>query len=567
MSDEKTSQLPDAATLDGTELVGIVQGGVNVQTTTAYVANVINDRSYVQIGAFANGGGEQGVAIGFYAGAFGPNPIAIGNSAYAVGLNPIAVGYRADATNTGAIALGTSSAAHSTYAIAIGGHASSNGTYAIAMGGYASAEARCIAIGAYSKGWDNFSIAIGANSKAYGNYAIAVGYHAQSQSSGSITIGSYTYAQFKSVALGYRSHCSGEYAVCIGNFSECLATYCVAIGTGTYAVGTGSVAVGPYSGASSTKAISLGAYSHARAAYAVSIGAHSNAGAAHSFALGSFANTTYAYSMVIGSSTTDRVVGSLVIGGFPTEFALHPCEHYQKFIGATVPAASAVAVMDAIGVDSAIGIVTATPGSAGNSYFLATTNPGVSNTLGTSWDGTTLTILLGTDSDGNLDNTQNTLGNIASLFPTHGFTFSIEGPSDDVVVALIDVQFADGLDNTPGVLLTADGNSPGSTNQLALWSGSVATLTGRVTAAGTNIFTSSDDTACWVLTPLMVYRVDDGTYNFVGSPTFTMENNTAGASEWAAPELAISDGFLEVAVVNTTEAVNWMAHFKFESSQ
>ena len=566
MSDEKTTQFPDADTLDGTELLGIVQSGANVQSTTYAVSNFVNTRSFVQMGKYANGGGESGVAIGYYAHSFGPNPIAIGNSAYAEGVGNIAIGYRAAAPNNGTIAIGSHVYTHGTYAVAVGSRSFANGNYAVAVGAYANAEASCIAIGYHAKGYNSNSIAIGSYAKGYGEKAIAIGRQAKAQNYVAIAIGAQSYAQYKAVALGFHSRALSDYSVSIGNWSECLASYSVAIGTYTYTVGSGAVAVGPYSGAAGTHSVSLGAYTFAHQNNSVAIGAHATANAQSAFALGSFASVQKDYSMVIGSGSVDATVGSLVVNGYPVDFQLRPCDHYQKFVGQTVPVVSATAEWSGDGWT----ITVSYPGNAGNGLY-AEAVPGGSadQSLSVNLEGNTLVIILGTNSDGDADPTKNTITQIAGQFPSNGFSFSFTGSSDTAISDLGLTALTGGEDNTPTIILTADGNSPDSANMPTIWEGSIATLTGRVTGAGTSIFSESDDAACFVLTPLLVYRTGDSLYHFIGTPTFTLENATAGAMDWDVPTLSI-DGdtsFLDITVVNNIETVNWMGHFKFETSQ
>ena len=566
MADEKTTQFSDAETLDGTELIGIVQSGANVQSTTYTVSNFVNTRTFVQMGKYANGGGESGVAIGYYSQAFGPNPIAIGNGAYAEGVGNIAIGYHASAPNNGTVAIGAHVYTHGAYTVAVGARSYANGTYAVAVGAYANAETSCIAIGYHAKGYNSNSIGIGSYAKGYGEKAIAIGQQAQAQSYSSVAIGAQSYAQDRAVALGFHAMALSNYSVSIGNWSECLTSYGVAIGTYTYTVGQHSVAVGSYSGASGAMAIALGAYTFARQNNSVAIGAHAVADATNAFALGASASAQQSYSMVIGSGSVDAVVGSFVVSGYPVDFQLRPSDHYQKFVGQTVPVVSATAEWSGDGWT----ITVSYPGNAGNGlYAEAVPGGGDDQSLSINLEGNTLVIILGTDSDGDADPTKNTIAQIAALFPSNGFSFGYTGSSDTAISDLGLTALTGGADGTPTIILTADGESPDSANMLTIWEGAIATLTGRVTGAGVNIFSSSDDAASFVLTPQLVYRTGDSLYHFIGTPTFTLENSTEGAVDWPVPTLTI-DGdtsFLDITVVNEIEIVNWMGHFKFETSQ
>jgi hypothetical protein len=568
MSNEKTTQFADASTLDGTELVGIVQGETNVQSTTYNISNFVNTRTFVQMGKGAHGGTESGVAIGYYAYAIGTNQIAIGNSAYAVANQSISIGYRATTANQGAVSIGTHCYNHGNYAVAIGGHAFTNGTYAIAVGAYSSAEGHCIAIGAYAKAYTTYSIAIGQDAKAYGIKSVTIGYHAKTVSSNAVAIGYGSYAGYNSTAIGARARCFDQYSVSIGIGSECLASYSVAIGPYTYTLGSSGLAVGPYCHTLASKGIALGAYSVSRSSYSMAIGAHSTSAGIGATALGAFAESTNDHSIVLGSPSTDVVVGSLVINGYPVEAALTPSEHYQKFVGHTVAPIEANVIYS--GEGWTITFTYDTPGPDGNAFIVESNVSGTpSASASVTFSDDTLQVLLGSDSDDVFDPTKNTIAQIAALFPSNGFSFAYTGPSDTVVTGLDVADFSGGIDGTPSGVLTADGNSPTSTNTLAMSNGAIATLTGRVTAANVGIFTDEGDAACFVLSPLLLYRDSGGTYNFVGTPTFTLENSTEGAVDWDVPTLAVDEdtGYLEVSVVNNAVEVWWMGHFKFETSQ
>ena len=568
MADEKTSQLADAATLAGTELIGIVQSGANVKATSYNVSNFVNTRPFVQMGEKAHAhSNENAIAVGYYAEAYGSNTIAIGCGAYGDSPGAISVGYNSSTNSQGGIAIGSFASGNGPYAIAVGGRAHANGTYAIALGYHTNAEGNCIAIGAYARAYYNQSIAIGGNAFAFGERSLAIGYNSEARNTWAVAIGRNSYANSKSVAVGMASRSASECSVTIGAQSECLAAYSIAIGIYTYTSAISAIAVGPYCNAQAPKSIALGAYASARSNYSVAIGAHAETHGTGSFALGAFSGTAQDHSMVIGSSSIDIVVGSFVIGGYPVDFNLHPCEHYQKFIGQTVPATPATVT---IGSDGFSFTVSYTAGAAGNSYTFQTQNVGANHTLSVSFADGVLTLALGTDGGGDLDPSQNTLANFASLFPADGFTFSFTGPSDSVFDnASTSAPFSGGVDGTPSVVLTADGNSPTEFNVPAIGNSAIATLTGRVTAAGADIFSGSDDAACFVLAPLLLYRGADNVYSFVTAPTFTLENNTAGAADWDVPTLILNEdtGFLNIVVVNNTETLNWMAHFKFETSQ
>ena len=568
MSNEKTTQFADATALDGTELVGIVQGETNVQSTTYDISNFVNTRTFVQIGKGAHGGTESGVAIGYYAYAIGTNQIAIGNSAYAVANQSVSIGYRATTANQGAVAIGTHCYNHGNYAVAIGGHAFTNGTYAIAVGAYSSAEGHCIAIGAYAKAYTNYSIAIGQDAKAYGIKSVTIGYHAKTTSSNAVAIGYGSYAGYNSTAIGARARCFDQYSVSIGIGSECLSSYSVAIGPYTYTLGSSSQAIGPYCHTLAPKGIAFGAYAASHSAYSMAIGAHSTSAGVGSTALGAFAQSAQDHSIVLGSSSTDVVMGSLVIGGVPVDFALKPCEHYQKFIGHTIAPVKANVIYS--GEGWTITITYDTPGPDGNVFVVESNDSGTpGDSASVTFSDNLLQILLGVDEEDVFDASKNTVAQIAALFPSNGFSFAYTGPSDTVVTGLDVADFSGGIDGAPSCVLTADGNSPGATNTLGMWNDAIATLTGRVTAADDTIFSSDGNAACFVLSPLLLYRDSGGAYNFIGTPTFTLENSTEGAADWDVPTLAVDEdtGYLEVTVVNTDEELNWMAHFKFETSQ
>src|ERR1051325_7839182 len=97
MSDEKTSQLAEAdLPLNGNEIVGIVQGGVNVQTTTSAIAYIPFAGESIAIGALSYAAPSPfNIAIGFYPHAPYGFGVAIGEYAPLWGIGATAIGYSA----------------------------------------------------------------------------------------------------------------------------------------------------------------------------------------------------------------------------------------------------------------------------------------------------------------------------------------------------------------------------------------------------------------------------------------------------------------------------------------
>src|ERR1044072_7140261 len=183
MANLKTSQLAYADTLDGNELVAIVQNGQSVQTTSYAIGNINNNQPTVHIGRDSEASGDYAIAIGYRAIATGPGGnTALGGRAAAYGGGNTSVGYQAVAVPYLATAIGLDAAATGFATLACGNNTSANNTYAIAIGGFAEAGGYGaqggIAIGAYSQSFGEHSIALGFNARISegANYSVAIGH-------------------------------------------------------------------------------------------------------------------------------------------------------------------------------------------------------------------------------------------------------------------------------------------------------------------------------------------------------------------------------------------------------
>lgn len=492
MTDRKTSQFPYTSNLAGDELIGVVQGGVNYQTTVDVINGRINNQLDVRIGHGSNAGSTStyAVAIGYNANAETNGTMAIGydarsfsNGGLAIGYEAFtmtswctAIGYRSYARGESSIAIGHGAATFNNTSTAIGWYSHSEASYTQLVGysTYAGSDAsHSAAFGSHARVFSQRSVAIGHNVEVQSNcdYGIAIGeraYIGRGDSEGTcannIAIGKQASAAYTSnVAIGYQANYhtyrSVRSSTVVGGYAYSTANCGTAIGYDATAKGVYGVAVGAYASATAEGAVAIGTCSAAR--YGVSIGWESGANAFNSVAIaGAYAG--YAYSTIIGRNAHDCCIGSFVTRGQnSTGMPLIPTDHVQRFFGIT------------------------------------------------------------------------TTGNQT-------------------------------------VVLTADGNSANSAaNVPAMDRGSVTRLTGTVIGYLGTDFDNASDTACFVLDPLLVIRLAAGPYTFVGTPTFTMENSTEGASGWAVPTLTFDSGSnsLFITVNNDAAQILWMGFMRFEASR
>lgn len=351
MSDEKTSQLSEAdLPLNGNEIVGIVQDGRNVQTTTSAIANIPFAGESIAIGALSYAASFPfNIAIGYYAHAPYGLGVAIGQYATLLGIGATAIGYNARA-NTSSAAIGNDS----------------------------EAEIACVAIGGFAVARNAYSVAIGVDAFA-SNGAIAVGYRAFTNGAGSVVLGPYSYANNANgaVAIGYKATATYDKALAAGYhaiaglrgvsvgyhagfFGSAQAS--VAIGAASQNTGPYSVAVGSYANTSGESAVAIGAYAYAKtngtalghSAYAnpgaVAIGDSAHAAGAYSVALGPGAISNNSASIVLGFGAQDQMIGEFVVNGFPAFGSpLFAFDRYQKMVATTNDTDTTSAIMTSDG--------------------------------------------------------------------------------------------------------------------------------------------------------------------------------------------------------------------------
>ena len=353
-----TSQFPDAYTLDGSELIGIVQNGNNCKATLGTVNGLIADKSYVRLGqdSYTEGGYSiavgansrtfnKGLAVGYYAYAFNDGAaavgkysystaqhgVAIGTSAYAAGYRGVAIGFEAQARTSQSIAIGSNAyIGNGEASIAIGGAVSARGASSIAIGygvDIPSTYSDQIAIGnnafcdSYSSiaigtraeisggegGVCRYNIAIGHNARASTYYNIAIGYRANFDTSGYVG---------KTTVVGHRSAAYDWYATAIGY--DCRAGYY-------------GVAVGTYT-ASNAHGVAIGT-SVAIGYHAIAIG-DSGAFGNDSIALGR-CYTPHDYAIAIGMNVASAAIGEFTARGAGQYFSMAPTQRQQRFVGHT----------------------------------------------------------------------------------------------------------------------------------------------------------------------------------------------------------------------------------------
>jgi hypothetical protein len=535
MTDLKTTAFEAAATLDGSEIVGIVQAGDDVQTTIAL------------IGAYVSGGihltpysGMTNLTIGLgahhYSGAV--DSIAIGFNSYVNNVG-VAIGSYASASGVLSIALGDQAKTYGAYDISIGYHAKSRDGYTIAIGADSYAkDYASIAIGKGSSGFAT-GIAIGESAYAHGFRALAIGTNAMVCNSYygiAIGLGAIVGLSHGSVAIGYRSsaNSNSNHSVCIGSHAACYAYNGVAIGQYAHSSGTGGIAFG-YRAVATTN------------------------------------------SVAIGTEANAIVIGSFVVTGFPGSAT--PTETSFKLVTITTGSTAATYVWSDIPLSYTATVTFDIPGDTGNSATFAidaSTGP-LNRALQGNHMSTTFQLVLATDGAGVLDASQNTLLNIASLFSSSGFSFSYTSGHDSDVVdfPIIASNLQGGIGPGPGtVVMSADQTSPTNLNTPSMPFLTVAMVSATIVGYQHNLIGQGgapNDAANFTMSPVIIYRNNAGDYSIIGTPTFILTNSTSGASDWSVPTLNITgtgdSSIIEVGVFDQNSGdIQWLAFVDFQSS-
>lgn len=564
----KITELSPADDLDGGEPVMLVQAEDNLRTTTRHIGDSILSRNPIDIGRYAYGNSEQSIAIGYQAVSLAliGSPIAIGAYARVVGDQSIGVGYDAYTVDNKNIAIGISTYTNTPDAIALGSYSRTIGNYGLTLG-FNGRASNGVSIGVYTSGaiTSTDCIAIGYHvSSAVATSGTGIGSQSSVGSSDAVAIGFQTHAFHAGVSIGYAAGNTeyGAFNISIGAEAVGFGDAAVAIGV-SLAAGPASVSIG-HSRTTNIMAVAIGS-SYVSGFQAFGLGLYNFAWPNDSRAIGNFAVANYPNSTLLGSSALDIAGGSLTVRGCGPDSLFYPALHFQKLYGDTVAPSDAI-------VQFNIGDTTVTFSGPYDydGFIFRIIQPATTDAVTQIEYGDHLTIFLGTDGDGNADPLKNTIANIAALFPVGGFMFAYDmhGGTDDIFSTEFTATFSVSVPGTPVLALTTDGGSPFFNNIVGLHFGSVGRLVGRVTAAEVGLFASDGDAAAFILAPISVYRQDDGSYVFVGTPEFTMENNTAGAVDWPLPTLTIDlNGLLAVTVNNYVADLNWMAHFTLETSQ
>ena len=576
----KTSDFPSAAPLAGSEPAGVVQDETNVQVSVEAISYVVPLLPAVKVGynAYTNGfssiaigGGEcvatgstSSMAIGAGALTLGSLPLNIGSPAYTTGAYAVSIGkynvIGGSPRNVTVLGAGNECDAGSSYITSIGAGNSAASQNQVAIGHeIRNDDAENSVLIGFGNGFNTVApydcVIIGnPYTGCYGPYCVVIG-----QSSSVV---------FRGVTVGFYSglgrvpyDAAGESSIAIGCHAYIPRGTSIGIGYNTLSVYAG-VALGANLGVDG-ESVATGYNTSVVGTRAVAIG-HSLYAAGNSVALGNQAHAYQSYSTVFGSEISDPAIGgSFVNAGVPISSPLRPVVFHQKFIGSTISPKGATA---AWGNGFYTATVTwGTTGPVGNSITLAVADNEADSPLALSIADNTVAILLATD-----DSSTNTLANIADLFPSDGFTFSYtNGFGASVVSTPFSESFSGGVDGSPTTVLTCDGNGPTINNLPVLYNNSLATVTGIVTGATPTLLSEgSGDAATFTLAPVMVVK-REVSYSFIGTPTFTITNNTDGASDWDVPVFATAEDatLLEITVTNTDADVNWMAHLIFEASQ
>ena len=405
---------------------------------------------------------------------------------------------------------------YSPYSITIGFQSETFGSYAIAVGHRTAGIFNGTAVG-YWCGAIGSGLALGS---CYTNgYApVAVGHYTVAHGNFGIALGCNTQSGLKSLSMGYSAQTYSNYAIAIGNFANSYANnYTVAIGNFSHSFGDGAIGIG-YRSVGNYRSVAIGGYAQFNR-YVPDYGVRN---------------------VSIGYYAFGNTYWNVAIGAYSVCFNAPAA----TAIGHRAPVLSPNA--------SAFGYVPFVPGGAAVAIGSCGALSNFSMAIGhyqASYN--TASIVLGNNLNDQTAGSLVIAGNqTAPLRPTQHFQKFIGRTT---------------IDN-PTCVLTADGGPVGDRLVVALAIPSIASVTGRVTAAVDSLFDTDGDCASFVLAPCTIIRQSNGVYTFVGTPTFTLENNTIGASSWPVPTLTIDSSRVIITVNNSDVALNWMAHVTLETS-
>ena len=460
------SGLDDTNPLDGSEYLPVVQSGITKKTT---IDNIISGNAHasVTIGRYASTG-PYSVAVGIGARAYDWSSTAIGPSAIAYGYS-VAVGYSTHSSGFGSVTMGAYSKARGDFSVSVGYKTNRNRTAAnsIAIGRNAEANTSSIAIGRESYA-EHRSVSIGEYAYSGNNYGIAIGFRAYQASENGLALGSYSSNHgYDSIAIGNISHTTNEQAIAIGYQSQ-AGLLSVAIGCNAYSSFIGTA---------------IGANSESSGEYSTSLGNNAKARRFSSVAIGNYAHSNYESSTVIGQNVNDFTMGSTVFSGHRSS-DISPTTHEQRFIGRTKPISNATGVWE----QNDFRLFITYPGNAGNAISVfVTDNTGTPDIpFRIDFISNVLSIVLGTDSSGNLITT---MGNITSALSGFGFGngYNLGGPSTIMHITespgTLSFALTGGSDAITDCILTVDGDIPdseGSHNLPNISENSIGRLTGTV---------------------------------------------------------------------------------------
>jgi hypothetical protein len=579
------------------------------------------------LGYHAQAANTDAIAIGTSSGATANCAVAIGLHSGASGARSLGLGYHTQASSTDAIAIGSGSAVTANYAVAIGAYSAANGANSLSFGYHtrtANVYAIAIGDGAFVSGGGSLAIAMAGPAENYasssiliggwsgisvgGTDSVVIGNHSSAILKNSIAVGLYAAtANYSAIAIGYKTNATGQYAISIGynnnssqQFTVSIGAHsqapinsaiaighaaqangigCVSLGANSYSNSYYAIAVGPYTRAY-RKGIAVGAYSHATQ-YAAALGfrayATGNESVAvlgqalgnNAIALGRESVAHFDNSIVLGSDVADYCQASFVVRGGASE-SMSPTTHEQKFFGATTTAIAATITISDTSGNSVV--VSFTPGAAGNSirFGLLVSNAAGINVVPIFGDND-MVVVLGTDGSGNANTTWT---EFMALFPTNGLSMSgFSGTESDIVSGFATTgsvsALSGGSDGVTSLVLTADGQAPGSDNLPAVGPASVSRVAGQVVGYFPGLVSgNAGDSAVFVLTPIMLISDGDGNYTFVGTPTFVLESSSDGASGWTVPILMINSSTqLYLTVIGEDVDLNWLGFLSIDSTQ
>jgi hypothetical protein len=286
----------------------------------------------------------------------------------------------------------------------------------------------------------------------------------------------------------------------------------ILIGNRGISAGARSIVIGEIAGSSEDDGIAIGSEAfNDTGASSTAIGTLAYTFGAEAVALGKFASSSGAASIAIGTSSGAEgqaavAVGGTCFAGNASAIAIGPnSESVGEF-------AIAFGALARASTDEDIAI--------GHSAVAETSGDGIA--IGTfAYVGGPASIAIGESTDANAIGSTILGASGSDRFINHNIVLSSGNGQVEKIILLIDT-----IDDTPTVL-TTDALSPSFNNQVTVFNGSIATITGTIIAMDTDTY----DAKAWRV-EVVAKTTGESVTSLLGVPTITVISEDSAANSW-----------------------------------